>query len=444
MKTLIQNGTLVNEGRVFRADILIDNDTIETIEEKGIASLSDDVQIIDAEGKYVIPGVIDDQVHFREPGLTRKGDIGEGSRAAAAGGVTSFMDMPNVIPPTTTNELLKEKQHIARRNSLVNYSFYIGATLDNIEEIKKVDPKTTCGIKIFMGSSTGNMLVDNIEVLEKIFAESPLLIATHCEDTPTINRNLELYKQRYGEDIPPACHPLIRSRECCYISSSLAARLARKHHSRLHILHLSTKEELELLDQGSRKEKRITGEVCIHHLWFNDEAYSSKGNRVKWNPAIKTEADRQALLRALNSNRLDIIATDHAPHLPEEKNGVYTKAASGGPMVQHSLPVMLQLMENGEITIENIVDKMCHAPADIFRIQQRGYLREGYKADIVIVEKNPWTVTKENLLYKCGWSPLEGTTLSYRINTTIVNGHTVYQEGKFDETHRGELLTFEG
>ena len=443
MKTLIQNGTLVNEGRIFRADILIDNDIIEAIEEEGIKSIPDDVQIIDAEGKYVIPGIIDDQVHFREPGLTRKGDIGEGSRAAAAGGVTSFMDMPNVIPPTTTNELLKEKQHIARQSSLVNYSFYLGATLDNIEEIKKVDPKTTCGIKIFMGSSTGNMLVDDIEVLEKIFAESPLLIATHCEDTPAINRNLGLYKQRYGEDIPPACHPLIRSRECCYTSSSLAARLARKYHSRLHILHLSTKEELELLDQGTRKEKHITGEVCVHHLWFNDEAYLSKGNRVKWNPAIKTEADRQALLQAVNSNRLDIIATDHAPHLPEEKAGVYTKAASGGPMVQHSLSVMLQLMENGEITLENIVDKMCHAPADIFRIQQRGYLREGYKADIVLVERNPWTVTKENLLYKCGWSPLEGTTLSYRVNTTIVNGHTVYREGKFDETYRGELLTFE-
>ena len=286
------------------------------------------------------------------------------------------------------------------------------------------------------------MLVDSREALEKIFAKSPILIATHCEDSPTINRNLELYKQQYGEDIPPFCHPLIRSRECCYTSSSLAAELARKHNSRLHILHLSTKEELELLDQGPRTQKHITGEVCVHHLWFNDQAYHTKGNLVKWNPAIKTEEDRQALLQALNGNRLDIIATDHAPHLPGEKAGVYTQSASGGPMVQHSLIVMLELMEKGQITLENIVDKMCHAPADIFHVEERGYLREGHKADIAIFEKHPWTVKKENLLYKCGWSPLEEMSFTYRVSMTLVNGQIVYDHGKINGDIRGEMLTF--
>ena len=435
-------GTIINEGKSFRGNILIHNDRIERISENDREDIPQEAKIIDATGKYIIPGVIDDQVHFREPGLTHKGDIREGSRAAAAGGVTSFMDMPNVKPPTVTNELLREKQQIARENAAVNYSFYLGATTDNIEEIRKVDPHTTCGIKIFMGSSTGNMLVDNRESLEKIFAESPILIATHCEDNATINRNLELYKQQYGEDIPPFCHPLIRSRECCYLSSSMAAELARKHNSRLHILHLSTKEELDLLDQGPRTQKHVTGEVCVHHLWFNDQAYHTKGNLVKWNPAIKTEEDRKALLQALSENRLDIIATDHAPHLPEEKAGVYTKSASGGPMVQHSLVVMLELMEKGEITFENIVDKMCHAPADIFRVEERGYLREGYKADIAIIEKHPWTVAKDNLLYKCGWSPLEGQKLTYKVETTIVNGQIVYDQGKINDTVRGEMLTF--
>lgn len=440
--TVIQNGTIINEGRIFKGDILINGDRIEKIVENGLAPLPSDVKIIDATDKYVMPGVIDDQVHFREPGLTHKGDIREGSRAAAAGGVTSFMDMPNVKPPTVTNELLRKKQQIASENSSVNYSFYLGATVDNIEEIKRLDPRTTCGVKIFMGSSTGNMLVDNREALDKIFAESPVLIATHCEDTPTINRNLELFKQRYGDDIPPYCHPLIRSRECCYTSSSLAAELARTHNCRLHILHLSTKEELELLDQGPRKQKHVTGEVCVHHLWFNDQAYHTKGNLVKWNPAIKTEDDRRALLQALNDNRLDIIATDHAPHLPEEKAGLYTQSASGGPMVQHSLVVMLELMEKGEITLENIVDKMCHAPADIFRVEGRGYLREGYKADIAIFEKQPWTVTKENLLYKCGWSPLEELSFTYQVATTLVNGQIVYDRGQINDNVRGEMLTF--
>lgn len=442
MKRLIHGGTIINEGRIFKGDILIDDDRIERIIENGDQTVLRDVEIIDATGKFVIPGVIDDQVHFREPGLTHKGDIREGSRAAAAGGVTSFMDMPNVKPATVTNALLREKQHIAKEHSAVNYSFYLGATTDNIEEIKNVDPRTTCGIKIFMGSSTGNMLVDTPEALELIFAESPILIATHCEDNATIARNLELYKEKYGEDIPPYCHPLIRSRECCYISSSMAARLARKHDSRLHILHLSTKEELDLLDKGPRTQKRITGEACVHHLWFNDQAYLTKGNLVKWNPAIKTEEDRQALVKAINEDRLDVIATDHAPHLLEEKAGVYTKAASGGPMVQHSLVVMLELMEKGEITLEKIVDKMCHAPADLFHIEERGYLREGYKADIAIFEKKPWTVEKENLRYKCGWSPLEGMPLTYQVTTTVVNGDIVYRDGEINENIRGEMLTF--
>ncbi len=442
MKKIIKGGTLVNENRIFQADILIENDRISCISDRLSEEAWENAEITDATGLFVIPGVIDDQVHFREPGLTHKGDIAEGSRAAAAGGVTSFMDMPNVVPPTTTLKRLEEKQEIARRNSAVNYSFYLGATSDNMDEIRNIDPHTTCGLKVFMGSSTGNMLVDKLESLEKIFSESPVLIATHCEDTPIINRNLALYKEQYGDDIPARYHPLIRSREACYKSSSLAAALARKHNSRLHILHLSTAEEIALLDTGSRKNKKITGEVCVHHLWFNDSAYLKKGNLVKWNPAIKTEKDRQALIQALNENRMDVIATDHAPHTLAEKSGPYTKAASGGPMVQHSLTVMLQLMEQGEIRLENIVDKMCHAPAELFRIKDRGYLREGYKADICLFGKRPWQVTKENILYRCGWSPLEGMTFDYKIQTTFVNGHKVYENGKFDDNYRGEMLEF--
>ena len=442
MKKIIKGGTLVNENRIFQADILIENDRISCISDRLSEEAWENAEITDATGLFVIPGVIDDQVHFREPGLTHKGDIAEGSRAAAAGGVTSFMDMPNDVPPTTTLKRLEEKQEIARRNSAVNYSFYLGATSDNMDEIRNIDPHTTCGLKVFMGSSTGNMLVDKLESLEKIFSESPVLIATHCEDTPIINRNLALYKEQYGDDIPAGYHPLIRSREACYKSSSLAAALARKHNSRLHILHLSTAEEIALLDTGSRKNKKITGEVCVHHLWFNDSAYLKKGNLVKWNPAIKTEKDRQALIQALNENRIDVIATDHAPHTLAEKSGPYTKAASGGPMVQHSLTVMLQLMEQGEIRLENIVDKMCHAPAELFRIKDRGYLREGYKADICLFGKRPWQVTKENILYRCGWSPLEGMTFDYKIQTTFVNGHKVYENGKFDDNYRGEMLEF--
>lgn len=439
MKKIIKGGTLVNEGKRFTADIVIENDRIHAILPQ---AEPEGCEVIDATGCFVIPGVIDDQVHFREPGLTHKGNIAEGSRAAASGGVTSFMDMPNVLPPTTTLSLLEERQAIAAHTSLVNYSFYLGATADNLDEVKRVNPRTTCGIKAFMGSSTGNLLIDSIPALERLFAESPLLIATHCEDTPIINANLAHYKKKYGDNIPPQYHPLIRSREACLKSSSLAASLARKFGSRLHILHLSTADELALLDSGARSEKRITGEVCVHHLWFNDQAYLTKGNLVKWNPAIKTESDRRALLDALNKGRLDVIATDHAPHTLTEKSGPYTKAASGGPMVQHSLAVMLELAEQGAITFEKIADGMCHAPAELFGIENRGFLREGYKADICIFRKAPWTVNKENILYQCGWSPLEGQTLTYKVQTTLVNGRIVYDKGSFPSETCGELLTF--
>lgn len=443
MKTIIKNGTLINEGEIFRADILIENDIIVAIEQSIADAMTQDAEIIDATGQYVIPGVIDDQVHFREPGLTHKGTIENGSRAAAAGGVTSFMDMPNVVPPTTTCERLRDKQDIAAKTSLVNYSFYLGVTIDNLDEIKSVDPKTTCGLKIFMGSSTGNMLVDNVQVLEQIFAESPLLVATHCEDSPMINDNLARTKEIYGDNIPMACHPLIRSREACFKSSSLAVELARKHNTRLHILHLSTAEEIALLDKGNRKDKKITGEVCVHHLWFNADAYRTKGSFVKWNPAIKTEDDRKALLKAVDDGIIDVIATDHAPHTIQEKTGFYTQAASGGPMVQHSLIVMLELAERKEIALTKVIEGMCHAPAELFRVEKRGFLRKGYKADICIVKKEPHTIDKGNILYSCGWSPLEGMSFNYQVKTTLVNGHIVYNNGILYDHIKGEMLTFE-
>jgi dihydroorotase len=444
MKILLQGGTIVNEGRTFRGDLLLDGDTIAAVVEGAIDNVPRGTEVIPAAGMYVLPGVIDDQVHFREPGLTRKEDIAGGSRAAAAGGVTSFMDMPNVVPPTTTRTLLREKQEIARATSLVNYSFYLGASTGNLDEIRDVDPRTTCGVKVFMGSSTGDLLVDDVELLECVFEASPVLVATHCEDNGIIRENLARYREIHGEDIPPACHPLIRSRESCLASSTLAARIARTHPaSRLHILHLSTREELALLDDGPRARRRITGEACVHHLWFNDSAYLTHGNRVKWNPAIKEEADRIALLAALRDGRLDVIATDHAPHLPAEKDGPYLSAASGGPMIQHSLVVMLELAERGELPVATVVDKMCHAPADIFRVARRGYLREGYKADIVLVAREPWRVERENLLYKCGWSPLEGVTFSHKVATTFVNGQIVYRDGHFTGLRPGELLHHE-
>lgn len=442
MKTIIKGGTLINEGKRFLADIVLEGEKIVEISDPQQTNATD-AQIIDATNCYVIPGVIDDQVHFREPGLTHKGNIAEGSRAAAAGGITSFMDMPNVKPPTTTRQLLEEKQEIANRTSLINYSFYLGATTENIEEIKRVDPRTTCGIKAFMGSSTGNMLIDSLPALERLFAESPLLIATHCEDTPVINHNLALYKEKYGDQIPPQYHPLIRSREACLKSSTLAASLARKYGSRLHILHLSTAEELTLLDSGKLQDKKITGEVCVHHLWFNDSAYLEKGNFVRWNPAIKTENDRQALLQAVRSGILNVIATDHAPHTLAEKSGPYTQAASGGPMVQHSLVTMLELAEKGCVSMEKIVECMCHAPAQLFQIENRGFIRPGFQADLCLFQKSPWTVSRGNILYQCGWSPLEGQTFTYQVRTTLVNGHIVYDRGDFYTDRTGELLTFQ-
>lgn len=453
MKTIIEGGTLVNEGSTSCADLILENDRIVAIiprhteeSDRMISALkSEGCRILPAEGCLIFPGAIDDQVHFREPGLTHKGSIAEGSRAAAAGGVTSFMDMPNVVPPTTTVALLEQKQEIAARTSLVNYAFYLGATRHNLDEIKRADPHTTCGVKAFMGSSTGNMLIDAPDALERLFAESPLLIATHCEDTPTINANLAHYRSIYGEDIPPRCHPLIRSREACLRSSTLAAELARKFGSRLHILHLSTAEEIALLDRGPLPEKQITGEACVHHLWFNDKAYDRQGNLVRWNPAIKNESDRLALLDAVNQGLIDVVATDHAPHTLSEKTGPYMQAASGGPMVQHSLAVMLELAHRGETTYEKVAESMCHAPARLFGIEERGFLRTGYKADLCIVEKREWKVEKSNLLYACGWSPLEGETFHHRVRTTIVNGCIVFDNDTFtEESQGGELLRFSG
>ncbi|MDR2130897.1 MAG: dihydroorotase [Odoribacteraceae bacterium] len=442
-KILVQGGTIVNEGAIFRGDLLIEGEFIAAVAPGEIGAIPPGTEIIAAAGKYVIPGVIDDQVHFREPGLTHKEEIAGGSRAAAAGGITSFMDMPNVVPPTTTRARLLEKHEIARRSSLVNYSFYLGASTDNMDEVRRADPRVTCGVKLFMGSSTGDLLVERVDLLERLFAASPLLVAAHCEDNAIIRDNLARYRALYGEAIPPACHPLIRDRAACFASSSLAARLARACPSaRLHILHLSTREELALLDGGPRAERRITGEACVHHLWFNDSAYLTLGNRVKWNPAIKTEEDRLALLRAVNDGVIDVVATDHAPHLPGEKEGTYARAASGGPMVQHALVVMLELVERGEISLAAVVERMCHAPADIFRVERRGYLRPGYKADVVLFERHPWRVTRESLLYKCGWSPVEGLPLSHRVVTTLVNGQAVYQDGQFTGARPGEALGF--
>lgn len=441
MGLLIKNANIINEGKIFKADLLVEGEIIKKIAEA--SSIDESInQVIDANGKYLLPGVIDDHVHFREPGLTHKGDIEEGSRAAVAGGITSFMDMPNVKPQTTTLELLEEKFNIASERSLANYSFYLGATNSNIEEIRNADPKKVCGIKLFMGSSTGNMLVEKEEQLAKIFKDSPMLIATHCEDTSTIIKNTREYKEKYGDDIPVEFHPAIRSAKACYDSTSLAIKLAKKFNSRLHVLHLTTDIETDLFDNKPRKDKRITAEVCVHHLWFNESAYKKKGNFARWNPAIKTESDRKALIEALKDGRIDVIATDHAPHTVEEKTGPYTKSASGGPSIQHSLVIMLELVKKGEITLEEVVDKMCHAPADLYNIEKRGYIKEGYYADLCLISKEDWTVKKENILYKCGWAPFEGTTFSNIVDTTIVNGNIVYNKGSFNTRNKGKRLLF--
>ena len=440
--TLIRNALLINEGRIFLADVFIQNGLIAQIGQ------SLDVQAdesIDAEGKYLIPGIIDDQVHFREPGLTHKGELYTESKAAVAGGITSFMEMPNTKPQTLTQELLEQKYQRAKEVSLANYSFFMGASNDNLEEVLKTDPKNVGAIKIFMGSSTGNMLVDDKSVLENIFEKSKMLIAVHCEDEATIQQNTGHYKSIYGEDVPIEMHPKIRSDEACYKSSSMAIKLAKKHDTRLHVFHLSTAKEMELFRNDiPLEEKRITAEVCIHHLWFDDSQYADKGTHIKWNPAVKSKADKEAVFEALLDDRIDIIATDHAPHTLEEKNNTYFNAPSGGPLVQHALVAMLELYHQGKIRLEKIVEKMCHAPAICFQVENRGFIREGYAADLVLVEiDNPWEVNKDNILYKCAWSPFEGNTFKSRVTHTWVNGHLAYQNGSFDESQKGHRLTFD-
>ncbi|HLN52429.1 MAG TPA: dihydroorotase [Lentimicrobium sp.] len=440
---LISNVNIVNEGSITHGSVLIDNGVIAKISESG-PELSDGAEVIDGKNGYLLPGVIDDQVHFRDPGLTYKGDIYTESKAAVAGGVTSFMDMPNTIPNTLKQELLEDKYRIASEKSLANYSFYMGVSNDNVGEVLKTDPSRVCGIKIFLGASTGNMLVNNTKTLETIFRESKCLIAVHCEDEPTIRENLAYYRQHYGDDIPPTAHPLIRNREACLRSSTFAVNLARKYNTRLHILHLSTADEMDLLSAESlNDEKRITGEVCVHHLWFNDLDYETLGNRIKWNPAIKEESDRKALIKAVKNNKIDIIATDHAPHTDQEKKNPYLSCPSGGPLVQHSLLAMLEKVNEGELDIQTIVEKMCHAPAKLFHIEKRGFIREGYHADLVLVKRNsPWQVHKSNLLYKCGWSPFEGVTFNSKVTHTFVNGNLVYNDGQFNEEFRGSRLIF--
>jgi dihydroorotase len=439
---LIKKAHVINEGKIETKDVFIVNGKIDKIGE----SLTENADTtIDATDKYLMPGVIDDQVHFREPGLTHKAEIYTEARAAVAGGTTSFMEMPNVKPATLTQELLQKKYDVAAERSLANYSFFMGASNDNLEEALKTDPKTVCGLKIFMGSSTGNMLVDDREVLEKLFSQIKMLIATHCEDEATVRKNMAVFKEEYGEEVPIHLHPVIRNVEACYKSSSLAIELAKKYNTRLHILHISTKEELDLFRNDiPLAEKRITSEVCVHHLYFNADDYAAKGTQIKCNPAIKGKEHQESLMPALLDDRLDIIATDHAPHTWDEKSGTYFNTPSGVPLVQHSLNVMLEFYHEGKISLEKIVEKMCHAPAICFEVEKRGYVREGYWADLVLVDLNKeWEVSKDNLYYKCGWSPFEGHTFKGSIDTTIVSGHIAYTNGKFDESKKGERLTFE-
>jgi len=442
MLTLIKNAKLVNEGNIYQSDVLIEDKIIKQI----AAEINVEAdKIIDAEGLHLLPGVIDDQVHFREPGLTHKANIYSESKAAVAGGITSFMEMPNTNPQTLTQKLLEDKYQLAAQSSIANYTFFMGASNDNLSEVLKTNPKKVGAIKIFMGSSTGNMLVDNKSVLEEIFAKSPMLIAVHCEDENTIQENIEKAKKKYGEEVPISEHPNIRSTEACYKSSSMAVKLAKKHNTRLHVFHISTEKEIALFDNKlPLKEKRITAEVCIHHLWFDESNYAEKGTFIKWNPAIKKQSDKEALLQALLDNKLDVIATDHAPHTLEEKNNAYFNTPSGGPLVQHALPAMLSFANQGKIGLEKVVEKMCHSPAICFQIENRGFIREGYFADLVLVDLNkPWEVNKDNILYKCGWSPFEGEIFNSKITHTLVNGHIAYAHGDFDETQKGMRLTFD-
>jgi len=443
---LITNALIINEGTRTPGHVAIHDQYITKIyPESAIPSITRDTIIIDAKGKWLIPGVIDDQVHFREPGLTHKGDIHSESKAAIAGGVTSYMDMPNTIPQTTTRKLLDEKIELASEKSLANFGFFIGATNDNLSELQSVDVHKTCGIKVFMGASTGNMLVDDPVALDGIFRIRKLIIAVHAEDEGIIKQNLESFRKQFGDDIPVEYHPVIRSAEACFKSSSFAVELARRHRTHLHLIHLSTKEELSLLEKpGPVKDKLITSEVCVHHLWFDEQDYADKGTLIKWNPAIKSEADKDALIQAIIDDRIDVIATDHAPHTLEEKDNIYTKSPSGAPMVQHSLTVMLEFHHQNLIPVEKIISKMCHTPADLFRLSKRGYIREGYYADLVLVDPDdPWTVNPYNIIYKCGWSPLQGTNLRSRVTHTFVNGNLVYDNGLFDESVKGLTLEFD-
>ena len=439
---LIQNATIVNENKIFKGDILLENEIITKISSK--IKPTKNVEIINAEGKFLIPGFIDDQVHFREPGLTHKANIATESRAAIAGGITTFIEMPNTVPQATTQHLLEDKFKIAAADSYANYSFMFGGTNDNLEELLKTDPKKVAGIKLFLGSSTGNMLVDNEEVLEKIFSSTKMIISVHCEDEGTIRKNTAIYKEKYGDDIPLKYHPLIRSEEACYLSSSKAIELAKKTGARLHIFHLSTEKETHLFRNDiPLEEKQITSEVCIHHLWFSDKDYEEKGTHIKWNPAVKTEKDRLGLWKALLDDRIDVLATDHAPHTLDEKNNNYLNAPSGGPLVQHAIIALLEKVKEGVIPIEKAVEKMSHNPAKLFQIEKRGFIKEGYFADIVLIDMNkPQTVSKDNILYKCGWSPFEGTTFSSTITHTFVNGNLIYNNGIFNDEIKGKRITF--
>ena len=442
-KVLIKNAQIVNEGIIVKGDVFIENDLIFEIG-GSISAKTGDTQIIEANGKYLMPGLIDDQVHFREPGLTHKATIATESKAAVAGGITSFIEMPNTVPQATTIEKLEEKFSIAKKTSWANYSFMFGGTNDNLEEILKVDEHKVAGLKLFLGSSTGNMLVDNPKVLEEIFSKTNLLISVHCEDEKTIKDNLEKYLKKHGDDIPIEMHPKIRSAEACYLSSSKAIELAKKTGARLHVFHLSTENETNLFsNKKPLAEKKITAEVCVHHLWFTEEDYKTKGTKIKWNPAIKSQKDKDGLWKALLDDRLDVIATDHAPHTLEEKNNSYNKAPSGGPLVQHALVALLEMHHKGKISLEKIVEKACHNPAILFQIKDRGFIREGYKADLVLVDLiSPWTVNKENILYKCGWSPFEGTTFKSRVSHTFVNGILTYHNLKFPNKSVPQRLTF--
>lgn len=443
MSYLIKNATLVNEGKRYKADVRIKGQFIESISTEPLQAENGET-IIDAGGKLLIPGAIDDQVHFREPGLTHKADIYTESRAAVAGGITSFMEMPNTNPQTLTQELLQEKYDIASEKALANYSFFMGVSNHNLQEALKTDPKNVCGLKIFMGSSTGNMLVDDRETLENIFRESPLLISLHCEKEEIIRQNLALYQTKYPEGIPVTEHGRLRSEEACYASSSFAVELATKHNTRIHILHISTAKETGLFRNDiPLSEKRITAEACVHHLWFTDADYATKGNFIKWNPAVKTAADREAIREAVIDGRIDVLATDHAPHTLEEKAQDYGKAPSGGPLVQHALPALFELSKQGVFTPELIVQRFSHNVAELFQIDRRGYIRKGYFADLVLIDPEAaQTVSKSNLLYKCGWSPFEGDTFSHTVTHTWVNGRLVYKNGTFDETNRGMRLQF--